>query len=329
MREKMVSCDWGTSSFRCRLVDLSDLTILSERSSGQGIAATHALWKQRPDKGSKLSFYQSVIGAAIASIGQELNISLHETPLVISGMASSSLGMIELPYREFPFSADGSDLRVERIAANAGFGYETLLISGARTGDDVMRGEETQLVGCGGGNGPVPGEEIFIFPGTHSKHVWVKEGVAVDMKTYMTGEFFELLSKKSILADGVAGGDGLMDGSSSKRFEDGVRAGAGQNLLHAAFLVRTNSLLGGMSKEDNYYFLSGLLIGSELATLMGDRKRMTMVADARMKDYYGVACRVLRMDGMNWEDGAMAVVKGQRRVLEMILSARTKGGHSG
>ena len=43
-------------------------------------------------------------------------------------------------------------------------------------------------------------EQVFIFPGTHSKHVTVKNGNVIDIKTYMTGEFFELLSVKSILS---------------------------------------------------------------------------------------------------------------------------------
>src|SRR5450432_1404958 len=124
-------------------------------------------------------------------------------------MASSTLGMVELPYKELPFLADGSDLRVETIYANGLFHHDVLLISGARTGDDVMRGEETQLVGCalGAGYATQAGEQVFIFPGTHSKHVVVREGRVIAFKTYMTGEFFELLSKKSILAGDVEAGE--------------------------------------------------------------------------------------------------------------------------
>ncbi len=63
-----------------------------------------------------------------------------------------------------------------------------------------MRGEETQLIGCLK-SGKQDG--FFIFPGTHSKHVEVEDGMVKDFKTYMTGEFFELLSQKSILLNSV------------------------------------------------------------------------------------------------------------------------------
>src|ERR1700733_4756679 len=255
--DKMISCDWGTSSFRLRLINSSDLSILAARSSAQGIVATHALWNAQPAGGqNRLSFYQAILRDAIKSIERELGLSLGGVPLVISGMASSTLGMLELPYKELPFSTDGSDLLTETLSANDLFNHDTILISGARTADDVMRGEETQLVGCelglgGTDSGTVGfeqpgsgGEEVFIFPGTHSKHVMVREARAVTFKTYMTGEFFELLSKKSILAGDVeleeAAGRREGSGNRTARFEEGVREGAGGNLLHGSFLVRTN-----------------------------------------------------------------------------------------
>jgi 2-dehydro-3-deoxygalactonokinase len=352
--DKMLSCDWGTSSFRLRLVNISDLSILALRRTGQGIAATHALWElsgARTDESGgtkdsaridepRLSFYQTILGDAIAGIEQELGLSLEGMPLIISGMASSSIGMLEMPYTEVPFLTDGSSLRVEILSSDAHFKHDTLLISGAKTENDVMRGEETQLVGCGTGSGDglsgdsgagsVGGsddEQVFIFPGTHSKHVWVRGNRAMDIKTYMTGEFFDLLSKKSILAGDVETGEAmgvhgepvLLTGDHLARFEGGVRDGAGQNLLHSAFGVRTNRLLRGIPKEDNYYYLSGLLIGTELKELgrmrEGAQKRsLTLVSNGALKNYYLNALRALGFDRVRVLDAADAVLMGQRKI---------------
>lgn len=320
--EKFISCDWGTTSFRMRVVNSSDLSILAARETGQGIAATHTLWAAQPLQGSdRLHFYQTVLLKAIQHIERELDMSLDEVPLVISGMASSSLGMLELPYKEFPFLTNGSDLRVETLGASAGFKHDVLLISGACTRIDVMRGEETQLAGCeaGGGrdsgNSEQGGEHIYIFPGTHSKHVLVREGRAVSLKTFMTGEFFELLSTKSILAGDVGEpGAGEWGGDRLSRFEEGVRSGVDNNLLHGSFLVRTNRLLRSMSKEDNYYYLSGLLIGAELKELAGIGVPLTIVGSGLQQEYYKAALRQLGMREVRLQDAGEAVLRGQRRI---------------
>src|SRR4029079_6951360 len=99
---------------------------------------------------------------------------------------------------------------------------------------------------------------------THSKHVRVKDNHVVDLKTYMTGEFFALLSQKSILSDSVEFGGDLSNEQNLESFEEGVRTGLKENILHASFLTRTNTLFSKYSKQANYHYLSGVLIGAEL-----------------------------------------------------------------
>ena len=105
-----------------------------------------------------------------------------------------------------------------------------LIIPGVSSTDDVMRGEETQLTGCF--HEVNNKEHLFIFPGTHSKHVVVKNETILDFKTYMTGEFFELLSSKSILATSVEKGKGLDNELNRKSFDEGLQASNKSNLLH-------------------------------------------------------------------------------------------------
>jgi len=314
--EKFISCDWGTSSFRLKLVEAATLSVLAERSTGRGIAAVFKLWSQGADAGvSRLEFYQSILEEELKMLEWQEALSLDGLPVILSGMASSSLGMMELPYKELPFSTDGSDLSVRILPAGASFRHELTMISGARTDDDVMRGEETQLVGTAIEEKDRSPERIFIFPGTHSKHILVKDNKAVEFRTYMTGEFFGLLSEKSILAPAVAAG-GKLDGECLQHFREGVNTGASTNLLHSAFLVRTRHLLGEPGKEENYFYLSGLLIGTELKELAGKGLSPVLVCKEELKEYYLVALRQLGIEGARWEDAATAAIRGQYRIYQ-------------
>src|SRR5690606_1274417 len=129
----------------------------------------------------------------IQALQDKVKVSLKGTPLVISGMASSAGGMIELPYAAVPSAADGSGFIVKTIEESGSFRHPIHIISGVRTADDAMRGEETQLAGCFLSPDTHAEEQLFIIPGTHSKHIAVKEGRITGFKTYLTGEFFSLL----------------------------------------------------------------------------------------------------------------------------------------
>jgi 2-dehydro-3-deoxygalactonokinase len=305
-----ISCDWGSTSLRLRLVDADKQSVLAEIAIDQGISQTYTLWKQL-GKGeeNRFPFYLNIIKKQIGIVAEPSGFSLNDFPLVISGMASSNIGMLELPYKELPFNMDGSDLHVKIIPASEEFKQKILLISGAKTASDVMRGEETQLAGCDMTNSD--NEQLFIFPGTHSKHVVIKERQAIDFKTYMTGEFFSLLSKNSILSNNVEESDCLLDKDELKNFEEGIAISLQHNLLHASFFVRTNGLFNRNTKKENYSFLSGLLIGTELKDLLHIKMPVTLVCNEVQKKYYFAAFRKLGMEGVQFQDSGVATVNGQ------------------
>ena len=288
-----LSCDWGTSSFRLRLVERATLTILAQESSKEGNAATAELWQkasQPPEQ--RLGFYLAIVQKHLQKLEETVKTSLEGVSVVISGMASSTIGMLELLYKPLPFATDGSDLLTKTIAPTANFRHTTLLISGVKSDDDVMRGEETQLVGCQFELSEQ--EQLFLHPGTHAKHVRVQHGRAVALKTYMTGEFFALLSKQAILANSVEEGGRLEEGNNLQWFEKGVRDSQEANLLHQAFLVRTNDLFKKASKQENYFYLSGLLVGSECRDLLGSTPAgITLAGEPVLVAHYSAALRVL------------------------------------
>ncbi|HEX8326827.1 MAG TPA: 2-dehydro-3-deoxygalactonokinase [Hymenobacter sp.] len=289
-----LSCDWGTSSFRLRLVERAGLKVLAEAKSKEGNAAIAELWKeanQPPEQ--RAEFYLAVLQKHLKTLEEAVKTSLDDVSVVISGMASSTIGMMELPYKPLPFATDGSDLAVKTIApTEENFQHPVLLVSGVRSDDDVMRGEEVQLVGCRFET--TTQEQLFLHPGTHAKHVLVRDGQAVALKTYMTGELFSLLSKESILVASVEEGQKLEEGRNLHWFEQGVRHSQKANVLHNIFLVRTNELFKKASKAENYFYLSGLLIGSECHGLVASPPtRITLAGEDVLVAHYGAALRIL------------------------------------
>jgi 2-dehydro-3-deoxygalactonokinase len=289
---QFLSCDWGTTAFRIRLADTRDGKILAEAEAGQGIADTFNLWRQQnnPDEEQKRRFYLKVIDEHIKQLEAKLDTPLNGAKLIISGMGSSTIGFIQIPYNEVPLPVNGSGIKTVVIPASADFDHDVLVISGIKTEDDIMRGEETQLIGYI--DRPVK-DELFIFPGTHSKHMHVKDDQVVAFKTYMTGEFFALLSQKSILKSAVEESAGYGD-KDLVRFKSGVQDSLSKNLLHSAFSVRVNDLFNRFTKAENFYYLSGLLIGTELKDLKTVKvSSVNLIGGDRLTPWYQQALKIL------------------------------------
>jgi 2-dehydro-3-deoxygalactonokinase len=300
--ERFLSCDWGTSTFRLRLVDSVRREILAEVKSDAGISDTYQQWlaTERPET-ERIDFYRQRLEAAIG----QLSGAKEDMPVILSGMASSSLGLEELSYQDFPFSWDVALFPVKIINANKKFHHPLYLVSGFRTEQDVMRGEESFLLGCDVVDN---GEKIFIFPGTHSKHVFVKNKSGIWFKTFMTGEIFNLLAEKSILRHAVK------KGADEKSFADGFGAGLNGNILHEAFKIRTSQLLHRANPVRGYQFLSGLLIGTELSQLKGNHCPVYLVSGEHLKLAYLTGLELLKLSSQIFYLNAD----------EMLLSAHRK-----
>jgi 2-dehydro-3-deoxygalactonokinase len=306
MIKNVLSCDWGTSSFRLRLIDVENCTVLAETADSEGIAAVHKKWIESGlDKDARIDFYKTVLLSYIKKIGKT---PMSGVPIIISGMASSSMGMIELPYHQTPFVIHRDKLNLYKILPDRHVDHEIWLVSGLRTAADVMRGEETMLLGCAlEKNAP----QLFIFPGTHSKQVLIEGSVVKDFKTYMTGELFDLTSSKSILANGLERNDQFS--GKNKAFIKGVRDSSKGNLLNGLFHVRTNDLFKKFTKKENYYYLSGLLIGEELKSIQQETYDMVhLVSTGRLLALYSDALSALGFDKkVRTHDAARALILGQ------------------
>ena len=245
----LVGVDWGTSSLRGALMD-NDGHVLEERSAPNGILAV-------PPGGFPDAF-NDLFGDWMRAAG---------TRCLISGMAGSQQGWVEAPYCACPAGlADIAqkviDIEPGRIAVVPGLSDEHDGVPGAKDAmriPDVMRGEEVQIFGAVKRTGI--GDGLFVLPGTHNKWVRVEAGRVLGFRTFMTGEFYALLARHSILARTVDATAPLDEGA----FLQGVRiASNGEGLLHNAFGARTLSLFGRMDAGELASYLSGLLIGEEL-----------------------------------------------------------------
>jgi len=277
------SCDWGTTNLRVRIV--RDDTVVKETRSGQGASSLNS-----PQE------FREALAVAMDAMGAPM-------PVVISGMAGSSIGWKELPYARLPFRLDGSDAVVDEIEP------DTFLVSGVRSEDDVMRGEETELLGLQ----IVQEEAVVILPGTHSKHCVLRNGAMIAFRTFMSGELHALLSSHGILRQSVGAG------WDEAAFLEGIDASIREPLTSSLFKVRTRSLLHGKSPESNGSFLSGLLIGSELSALP-EGVPLILAAAGSIAAPYRLAFRALGLEGrsriLGEEESAALAVRGQRKVLE-------------
>ena len=322
MPTHFISCDWGTTNFRLRLATSDGTQVLAEVESDQGVSSIASAWGEKgvKDEAARTRFYTDVLREATSDLQSRAGQHLEGFPVVISGMASSTLGLINLPYQSLPVLVDGSGFRTHHIEASENFQHTVVIISGLQSGEeDVMRGEETQLIGCLTPEmEAAEGDQLIIHPGTHAKHITIREGNITGFRTFMTGEAFKLFSTHGILASSVAAGP--LHEAALPHFEAGVRASESEPLLHAAFRVRTADLFGIRSKSDNFHYLSGLLIGTELQSLhSGGPEKRYLCAGPSLHLPYTTALRVLGLEGAvkslppEWEEGS--VVRGQAKVL--------------
>lgn len=241
----IIAVDWGTSSFRLWLMS-NDGTVLAEHRSDEGM-------NEVAERG-----FETVLESHLSAL------SIPETlPVVICGMAGSRQGWVEAGYIDTP--ADVTTIsRHATIVPDVA--RQIIIIPGlavrSMSEPDVMRGEETQLLGA---HLEMPGGERYCMPGTHSKWVSMDGAMVTGFDTFMTGELFATISARTILVHST-GGEGPVD-ANDPAFLTGVRDGwtRPEKTTHHLFSIRAAQLLHDRGPDENRARLSGLLIGAEFA----------------------------------------------------------------
>jgi len=280
----MIAIDWGTTSLRGALLDRSG-AVLQERSAPLGIL-------QVPPGGFETTF-NDLFGDWMRPPNQVA---------LMAGMVGSQQGWMQAPYCPCPANAHDiagalTWLRPGRIAIVPGLRCQHLGLAGSSDLaqlPDVMRGEETQILGALATTAVQ--DATLVLPGTHSKWVTVRQGRIESFATYLTGEMYHLLRTQSILARTLpSAGEAVPP--DDEAFELGVAwALQGRGLLHTAFSVRTLSLFEQLPPQRLPDYLSGLVIGEELRHHALDRvSTLLIVGDTALTARYQ---RALALGGL-------------------------------
>lgn len=281
----ILCCDWGTSNFRLYLVEAVTERIIGQVRDTVGNAALFQAWQKNKDT-PRVDFYRTYLQSQINKLAEGTQTNLKAVPVVLSGMASSSIGIVEVPYASLPFNLAKPRLEVQKIIRNKDFTNDLYVFGGVKSENDVMRGEEVQLAGL---KDLIAPDDLCILPGTHSKHIFLEGYYAMSFNTYMTGEIFQLLVTQSILSNSVAATEEF----DLTHFQKGVLDAKASNILNSLFTVRTNVLLQKMKPTDNYAYLSGLLIGTELKPLLSFTRPITVAGSEPLLSLYKLALEYL------------------------------------
>ncbi|WP_291299141.1 2-dehydro-3-deoxygalactonokinase [Elioraea sp.] len=263
----MLAIDWGLSSFRAWRLG-ADGAVTAALTAPRGISLV-------PPAG-----YAEALAEVLAPWP-----GASAEPALLCGMVGSRQGWVEAPYAPCP--ARAADIAAALIPLPDRPGSFIVPGLSCRNGGvaDVMRGEETQILGLLPLLGP--GRHTLCLPGTHSKWAVVEDGAIVAFRTAMTGELFALMRRQSTLAPLMPEGKGDDDEAA---FAAGVARAAGAGgLTHHLFGIRAATLLGDLRAEAAASFLSGLLIGHEIGSLAAGAGTVHVVGSPGLTDRYARA----------------------------------------
>lgn len=240
-----IAVDWGSSFVRAWAMTQQG-QVLAAQSSDQGAT------KLRPDQ----------FEATLLSLIQDWLPKSGTLPIVICGMAGSRQGWQEAAYLPIPLKLT-QELSATRVATQD-FRLNLFILPGLKqlSPPDVMRGEETQLLGFIQQQPDFNG--VVALPGTHNKWVRVQQQQILQFSTCMTGELFQLLAEQSVLRHSVQS-----EAWSNEAFDSAVLQALEhpQGLMQRLFAIRASHLLEATAPEVSRARLSGELIGLELSAI--------------------------------------------------------------
>lgn len=270
---RFAAIDWGTTSFRLWLIGDGG-TVLAESRSRDGMTTAR-------DAG-----FAQVLNRHLGEVGAPTDL-----PVIMCGMVGAKQGWIEAGYIDVP--ARLSDISGKAVAV-AGELRDIRILPGLAQRDinaaDVMRGEETQLLGCA--ESMKSSDCLIAMPGTHSKWVRVVRREVLGFSTFMTGELFDLITRQSILQHAVKDAGGF-DGA-HPAFLSAVHTAYREPELatNRLFSVRARGLLFSLSPTDAEATLSGMMIGIELSGALKSAPKDTpviLVASGKLRGLYEAA----------------------------------------
>ena len=284
----LLACDWGTTNLRAWTLD-ADGAVVMQKDLPLGVS------RLAPGEAA-LRFEDQVRPAFDAQ----------DLPTLMCGMIGSNLGWALATYADCP--AGFAELARAFLTVAPGVRIVPgLRCAGLAGAPDVMRGEETQVLGWLAQNpARQRGRHLVVHPGTHAKWVVVENGRIVRFVTAMTGELFAVLGKHSVLKSDAPATD-------QAAFATGLEAaGDGGALAARLFTARGRVAGGGAPADSTPSYLSGLLIGAEVAAMAdlldAGREPVVLLGDAKLCAHYRAALdhRGLASETFDGEGAAIA-----------------------
>ncbi|GAA0191882.1 2-dehydro-3-deoxygalactonokinase [Glutamicibacter creatinolyticus] len=263
---QLIALDWGTTSVRVYLID-RDAQIVAERRDSLGIMQVAARAREH---GIQL---ETAFEQTLGQLCRDWMETYPRIPIIACGMVGSQQGWTEAAYRSVP--ADLASPEFELTTVHTSSGRRLHIIPGVadlKELPDVMRGEETQVLGAMEISG-IPSdselEQMFLLPGTHSKWVTVRGRIITKFSTSMTGETFALLSSHSILSRLIEPTPTVNWDAFERGVHVSLKTDGATEIMLTAFSARTLVLTGRLQPIDAGDYLSGLMIGAEIRSIMG------------------------------------------------------------
>ncbi|GLQ34287.1 2-keto-3-deoxy-galactonokinase [Amylibacter marinus] len=237
-----IAVDWGTSNLRAWVMD-------AQNRPQHALESARGMGTLEPDQFE---------AALMALIDPYLPIGL-VTEVLCCGMVGARQGWAEAAYVAVPAAPPTAKTALRVPTSDPRISVSIIPGMMQKSPADVMRGEETQILGVLHDDPEFDG--VICLPGTHTKWAHISAGEVVSFRTFMTGETFALLSTRSVLRHSMAETDWDI-----RAFEDGLSTGLTDPKRVAAnlFSLRATGLVDEASNLNAYSTLSGLLIGLEL-----------------------------------------------------------------
>ncbi len=292
-----VAVDWGTTNLRAFLVD-SNGQILEQKKSDRGML--------RLQKSEFEEVLKNLLGSWLRA----------DLPVYMAGMVGSKGGWQEVAYQTCPVSLPSLAEHLHWLTTSLPCpvaivpGLQGLGVHGYH---DVIRGEETQLLGALDwlqSQNRRDENPLCCMPGTHCKWVQIESSEIRHFSTTFSGEIFARLNDGSSLVKGLPVSDALNKDAFNKGLQVSQQKGG---FLHHLFSVRSRFVCGELTEDEGRDYLSGIVIGTDvqniLEALQPSQTSVLLIGSNNLSERYALA---LAYHGLKSEflDAGEASIRG-------------------
>ncbi len=253
-----ITIDGGTTHTRINLV--KDRKLISGKKLSAGARANM----------ENKDLLKTEIKQGIEMLLRENNMTEKDVVRILaSGMITSEFGLCHLEHTPAPAGIDELHNSMYETEIKEISDIPFVFIRGVKMASDtfekmdVMRGEETELIGL---TEPAWGKCVCVLPGSHSKIIKTDEtGRIYDFATMQTGEMIEALSRHTILKDAV---DLSVSDIDAAYLLKGYDFCSKEGINKALFKIRILKNFFACNKEEIYSFFMGVILAGEMEQII-------------------------------------------------------------